>query len=47
MSTRAKYTRVPAKSEVAETKADTDIILRKSTSYGTTQLTQASTLDAL
>ena len=34
MSTRAKYTRLPAKSEVAENKADTDIILRKSQGYG-------------
>ena len=34
MSTRAKYTRVPTQSEVAENKADTDIILRKSQGYG-------------
>jgi DNA-binding protein len=34
MSTRAKYTRLPAKSDVAETKADTDIILKRSPGYG-------------
>jgi hypothetical protein len=45
MSTRAKYERVPAKSEVAETKADTDIILRRSAVYGMWDLTQASILE--
>lgn len=30
MATKAKYTRVPATSDLAEKKADTDIILRRS-----------------
>lgn len=43
MATRAKYTRVNAPEEKAETKLDTDILMRFSESYGTSSLMQAGT----
>lgn len=45
MATKAKYTRVQGKQETTEKKADTDIIMRRSPTYGRQCVTQASTSD--